>query len=157
MERNPSLKTNDWRIRRALLADADALASCIDAAYARYAKSIPDLPPVSDGCREEIAKNQVWVAVESDEIIGGLFLVAQDGAMKLANVAVHPDHGGKGLGREFMTLAESETKKQGYDELRLNTHTAMPENVRLYTHLEWEEVSRDGNTVSMRKRFKDAC
>ncbi len=139
------------RIRKARLADADALASCIDAAYAQYAGRISDLPPVSDGCAEEIAKNQVWVAVKDGEIVAGLFLVPQVAAMKLANVAVHPDHGGKGLGRELIVLSESEARKQGYREMRLNTHIAMPENVSLYTRLGWEEVSRDGNTVSMRK------
>jgi predicted N-acetyltransferase YhbS len=56
------------------------------------------MPPVSDGCADEIAKNWVWVAEEEGQIIGGLFLVRQVGALKLANVAVHPDHSGKGLG-----------------------------------------------------------
>ncbi len=139
------------RIRKAQLGDAVALVSCIDAAYAQYADRISDLPPVSAGCAEEIAKNRVWVAVEDDEVIGGLFLAPQDGFIKLANVAVHPDHGGKGLGRELIALAESEAKKQGYGEMRLNTHVEMPENVKLYYRLGWREVSRDGNTVSMRK------
>jgi GNAT superfamily N-acetyltransferase len=152
-----STESNDWlrmdssRIRRAQLADADALASCVDAAYAQYANRIKDLPLVSAGCAEAIAKDQVWVAVEDDEITGGLFLVAQDGFMKLANVAVHPDHSGKGLGRELINLSESEAKKQEYSEMRLNTHVAMPENLQLYIHLGWEEFARNGNTVSMRK------
>lgn len=111
---------------------------------------------MSEGCDEEIAKKRVWVAVEDGQVIGGVFLVPQDGFMKLANVAVHPDHGGKGIGRALIADAESEAKRLGYDEMRLSTHVAMPENVALYTHLGWEEVCRSGNTVSMRKSFKDA-
>lgn len=101
-ERNGGLKMNDWRIRKAQLGDADAMASCIDAAYARYADRIADLPPVSAGCAVDIAKKWVWVAVSGDgtgdEIIAGLFLAPGDGFMTLANMAVHPDHAGKGGG-----------------------------------------------------------
>lgn len=144
------------QIRKAQVADADALASCIDAAYAQYASRIPDLPPVSEGCADEIINNQVWVAVEDDKIVGGLFLVHHDEAMKLANVAVHPAHTGKGLGRDLIAFAENEAKKQGFSEVHLNTHVAMPENVQFYIRLGWKEISREGNSVSMRKLLKDA-
>jgi GNAT superfamily N-acetyltransferase len=71
--------------------------------------------------------------------------------MKLANLAVHPDHVGKGLGRKLIELSECEAKRQGFCEMRLNTHVDMPENIRLYQYLGWAEVSRSGNTVSMEK------
>lgn len=138
-------------IRPAQATDANALTACIDAAYAQYAERISDMPSVSDGCAEDIANNQVWVAVQSDKVIAGLVLVAGDGFLKLANLAVHPDHGGKGLGRKLIELSEREAKRQGCAEMRLNTHVDMPENVRLYEHLGWAEVSRSGNTVSMKK------
>jgi GNAT superfamily N-acetyltransferase len=138
-------------LRPAQATDADALAACIDAAYAQYVGRISDMPSVSDGCAEDIASNQVWVAVQDDQIVAGLVLVAGDGAMKLANLAVHPDHGGKGLGRKLIELSECEAKRQGFSEMRLNTHVDMPENVQLYQHLGWTEVSRSDNTVSMKK------
>ena len=109
------------------------------------------MPMVSDGCAEDIAINQVWVAVQGDEVIAGLVLIAGDAFMKLANLAVHPDYGGKGLGRKLIELSEREAKRQGYAEMRLNTHVEMPENVRLYEQLGWAEVSRSDNTVSMKK------
>jgi GNAT superfamily N-acetyltransferase len=85
--------------------------------------------------------------------------------MRLANVAVHPERRGAGLGRAFMELAESEAMDQGYVELRLNTHAGMPESIQLYGHLGWEQTARDqlyghlgweqtardGNKVSMKK------
>ncbi len=129
------------------------MAACIDAAYAKYAQRISDLPKVSEGCAEDIADNQVWVAEQGDEIIAGLVLIAGDGFIKLANLAVHPDHGGRGLGRKLIELAEAEARRQGFDEMRLNTHVDMPENVRLYEHLGWVEVSRSTNTVSMTKHL----
>lgn len=142
-------------IRPAVAADAKALATSIDAAYARYAGRISDLPSVSDGCAEDIANNQVWVAAEDDTIVAGLVLVAGDGFMKLANLAVHPDHGGKGLGRRLIELSEREAERHGFSEMRLNTHVDMPENVRLYQRMGWAEVARSGNTVSMKKRLQN--
>ena len=138
-------------IRPAQAGDAAGLAACFEAAYARYAAQIPDLPAVSEGCAEDIRDNQVWVALLGGEIIAGLVLVAGDEFMKLANLAVRPDYCGKGLGRELMRISEGEASKQGFAEMRLNTHVKMPENVRLYQHLGWVVLSRSGNTVCMRK------
>ena len=140
-----------WTLRRAKQSDAEALAACIDAAYTEYATRITDLPSASTDCAAEIAKFQVWVAEVQSGIIGGLVLIAEQDFMTLANVAVHPDHRGMGLGRELMALAENEAREQGYRELRLNTHALMPDNVRLYEHLGWTQTGRQGNKISMRK------
>lgn len=142
------------QLRKAELSDAEGLAACIDAAYEKYQTRILDMPSVSEGCAEEISSNQVWVAILDGRIVGGLFLIPNDGFMKLANLAVHPAHGGKGIGGRLMELAEQTAREQGLFELRLNTHVAMPENVELYTHLGWREISRGGNTVSMSKRLE---
>lgn len=146
MKQNPIL-------RPAQAADANGLKACIDAAYAQYANRILDLPPVSEGCAEDIANNSVWVATHSDMVIAGVVLVAAERFMKLANLAVHPDHSGQGLGRKLIELAEREAKQLGFNEMRLNTHVDMPDNVRLYQHMGWIEVSRNGNTVSMTKNL----
>ncbi|NNE82688.1 MAG: GNAT family N-acetyltransferase [Alphaproteobacteria bacterium] len=139
------------RLRRAEQSDAGGLAACIDAAYARYAARLPDLPDVSADIAEEIAQHQVWVAEIDGTIIGGLVIIPQPGFMQLANVAVHPNHAGAGLGRALLELAETESLDQGYRELRLTTHLDMPNNVRLYEHLGWRETQREGNKVSMKK------
>ena len=150
-----TLSTEKSVIRPAAVTDANGLATCIDAAYAQYADRISDMPSVSEGCAEDIANHQVWVAVQGNEVIAGLVLFAGDGFMKLANIAVHPDHGGKGLGSKLIMLSEQEAKRQGFSEMRLNTHVEMPENVALYQHLGWTEVSRSGSTVSMNKQIQN--
>ncbi|MDA0367289.1 MAG: GNAT family N-acetyltransferase [Proteobacteria bacterium] len=146
---------HDFQIRPATLPDAATLAACIDAAYAKYTKRISDMPTFSDGIADDITNNQVWMAVQDNEIVAGLILVPQDRFMKLANLAVHPSHSGKGIGRKLIELSEREAKRQGFDELRLNTHADMPENIQLYRHLGWVEVSRQDSTVSMTKHLRD--
>lgn len=141
----------EWSIRKANDRDAAPLAACIDAAYAHYAERILDLPPVSADCADEIANHQVWVAELGTSIVGGLVMIPEAGFMLLANVAVHPDHRGTGLGRALIMRAETESTDQGYAEMRLTTHADMPENIRLYQHLGWERVRRHGNKFSMKK------
>ncbi len=144
---------DDCLIRKAQSADGDAVKACIDEAYAVYTNRISDLPAVSDGVDQEIVENQVWVAIERDEIIGCVVLVWENDCVKLANLVVHPDHSGKGVGRKLVDFSENEAVIRGYSEMRLNTHAAMPENIQLYIHLGWCETDRDGNTVHMRKHL----
>ena len=143
--------TADWTVRRAVAGDAVGLAECIDAAYRSYLARIDDLPDVTADVGGEIDRLQVWVAEAAGEIAGGLVLNAQGAFMLLANVVVHPDHQGAGLGRTLMVLAEQEAAAQGCREMRLNTHVEMTDNISLYEHFGWQETGRQGNKVAMRK------
>lgn len=148
------MERSEIGIREAVAADADALIRCIDAAYSKYNSRITDMPPVSAGVAKDIATNQVWVVEGRGKILGGLFLVPDVGFIKLANLAVHPEFAGMGLGRKLMELCESEAIRQGFVTLRLNTHVKMPENIQLYLHFGWEIISQTGNTVTMEKYLK---
>lgn len=140
-----------WALRRAQLTDAVGLAACIDAAYASSLARIDDLPAVSDGIEAEIEINQVWVGERDGEIVGGIVLVVADGYGVLANVAVAPAARGTGLGRALIERVETEARRLGLAALRLSTHVAMPENVRLYERLGWRETGRAGAKVMMEK------
>lgn len=138
-------------IRRAGPEDADGLGACLEAAYAAHAARIDDLPAMAEGCAEDIAEHLVWVAEADGQILGGLVLIPRDGFMLLANVAVHPDGRGTGIGRRLLELAETEAVARGHDEMRLNTHVDMAETVALYARNGWTETGRTGTTISMRK------
>jgi GNAT superfamily N-acetyltransferase len=140
-----------WDIRPARKSDAAALVGCIDAAYAQYVGRVDDLPAVSDGIAEDIENHRVWVAEQAGSVVGGLILIPHETFAVLVNVAVDPSHNGLGLGRGLMARAEQECRALGLGELRLSTHVAMPENVRLYEHLGWQESDRSGNKVHMTK------
>lgn len=138
-------------IRPARAADAPALTACINAAYARYAESIPDLPDVSGGIAGDIAHAHVWVVEWEGHIVAGLVLIHTPPGAKLANVAVAPEAGGQGLGRALIAVAEQQARDLGCPWLDLTTHVNMPANLRLYDKLGWQVTSHTGNSVHMRK------
>ncbi|MGI9424522.1 MAG: GNAT family N-acetyltransferase [Hyphomicrobiaceae bacterium] len=142
-----------WTIRRADPADAAALTACIDAAYAKYAGRVTDLPDVSEGIANDIRDHMVWVALAGDRIVGGLVLVIKEDQAVLANVAVDPIASGSGLGRALIDRAETETRQSGLNVLKLTTHAAIPENIGLYKHFGWRETGRKGNKVFMEKNL----
>jgi ribosomal protein S18 acetylase RimI-like enzyme len=149
---------HDWRLRRAEPTDAPALASCVEAAYHHYIPRIGKPPgPMLADYAEVIARHQVWVAEAERQIIGVLVLIPEEDTLLLDNIAVHPDHQRRGIGRALLELADAEALCQGYDELRLYTHETMTENIALYTRSGWVETHRghqDGYArVFMRKRL----
>ena len=138
-------------IRRARPEDAADLTAVIDAAYAPVRASLPNLPAVSDGVALDIAENLVWVATADGAILGGLILIAAGDHALLANVAVVPDAGGRGIGRDLIALAEAAARDLGLAEIRLRTHARMAGNLALYERLGWRETGRDGDGVRMSK------
>ncbi|MEM7067477.1 MAG: GNAT family N-acetyltransferase [Pseudomonadota bacterium] len=98
-----------------------------------------------------MANDPVWVAFVDGLVAGGIFLKPLPDAMKLANIAVHPNFSGRGIGRMLITKAEKESSAMGYCQMKLNTHIKMVENITMYAHLGWQEISRTGNTVTMSK------
>lgn len=103
---------------------------------------------------EAIAWYQVWVAVVQGRIIGGLVLIPKEDHILLANIAVHPDHQGKGVGRALLELADAEALDQNYHELRLHTSKTMTDSLNLYKRGGWIEIQNGEqreHKISMRK------
>ncbi|NPE28588.1 GNAT family N-acetyltransferase [Methanococcoides sp. SA1] len=151
------MNQKSWKIRKAIVDDAKDLKSCMVLAYTKYLDRLKGdrLPPMDVDYEEEISYYPVWVAESNNKIVGGLILIFEDDYTTIANVAVHPDLQGTGLGRELMEFAESEAKRRGYLEVRLATHVLLTENVSFYHHLGWSEISRDDTRVYMRKNITD--
>ena len=138
-------------LRRANEQDADGVADCIEAAYSVYAGRITDLPAVAEGVDTAIRDHRVWIVEVDEKIAGGIVLVPHEDCLMLENIAVRPEAAGSGLGRALIARAEQDCIELGLNEIRLSTHTAMPENVEIYTRLGWRETGRIGNKVFMSK------
>ena len=148
----------NWKLRRAEPQDASALACCFDAAYR------PDplwlgrfIAPTEENYTLVIALYHVWVAVDQGQVIGGLVLIPKEDYMLLANIAVRPEHQGKGVGQALLELADAEALDQGYQEIRLRTNKAMIDNLDMYRRSGWTEMQSgepEGHNISMRKLLR---
>ncbi len=139
-------------MRRATQDDTAGLAACITAAYAPFLAQGLELPPVSAGIDEDIANHHVWLAESGGQIVGGVVLVLNDKA-HLANLAVHPDAGGQGLGRRLIDQAQHAAKVAGHNCIHLATHIDMSATQKFYRRLGWQEAGQEGNKVYFAKEL----
>jgi len=148
------LKQN-WNIRKAISKDSEGLQVCMEKAYSIYLERMQGnpLPPMEIDYSDEIMNYPTWVAESDNKIVGGLIMMFETQYASLANIAVHPNFQGNGLGGGLMKFAESLAKDKGYSELRLATHILLKENVSLYLHLGFTEIDRDEVRVYMKKEI----
>ena len=142
-----------WHIRKAVQDDSFYLQSCMELAYTSYQGRMGGkrLPPMDVDYSCEIRDFPTWVAEFNGNIVGGLIMMFEKDYASIANVALHPDFQGQGIGGSLMKFAETVAKEENYSELRLATHVLLTENVSLYLHLGWTEIDRDDVRVYMKK------
>jgi len=141
------------QVREAVAADSEGLKRCMQAAYAVYQQRMGGerLPPMDVDYASEIDNYPCWVIESQAEIVGALIMVFEDECASIANIAVDPQHQGRGIGGVLMAFAEQLARDRGYAELQLATHVMLDENVSLYQHLGWQEAGREHNKVFMKK------
>jgi ribosomal protein S18 acetylase RimI-like enzyme len=137
------MRKGDYTFRAATTADAPEVAALVNAAFGHYVERIGMLPrPMTDNYSEVIAKGRVTVAESHGTIVGVIVLSLDDEGIFIDNVAVHPSHRGKGLGRALLEFAESEARRAGFDSIYLHTHEKMTENLALYSRIGYVEYDR---------------
>lgn len=134
------------------------IAAITNAAYSHYIPRMGVKPlPMVDDYAKRVADGQTWVLEPEGEIVGILVLEEQSDDFLLDNVAVHPDHQGKGHGRSLIAFAEAQARARGWPSIRLYTNVKMTENIALYQSLGFVETGRDvyagRHRVHMRKTF----
>lgn len=146
-------------IRPATAVDLPMIAGIVEQAYRHYVARIGKAPgPMLDDYAARIRDETVWVIEAEGAVCGIVVLLAAPDYLLLDNIAVAPEHQGKGLGKRLLGFAEAEAVRRGYREIRLYTHQTMTENQRLYTAIGYEETGRGSETgydrVFMRKRLR---
>jgi ribosomal protein S18 acetylase RimI-like enzyme len=137
-------------VRPAIQDDEQALTACLTAAYAPFQEL--GLPAVTQGIADEIRDHNVWVAQIDGVVRGGIVLVLGPRA-HIANLAVHPDAGGHGIGRALIDQACQAAKAAGHAEIQLATHKDMTATQAFYHKLGWQETGREGKKVYLAKQL----
>lgn len=147
-----------FQVRPAQAGDADAVASCVRAAYGHYVERIGKPPgPLLDDYAKVIRERDVSVAHIDGGIVGVLVTAKTEQGFLLENIAVVPACQGQGIGRALLEMAERLAVHQGFGSIYLYTHEKMTENQDLYRRIGYEEYDRREEQglarVYMRKRF----
>jgi ribosomal protein S18 acetylase RimI-like enzyme len=140
--RSPDIRAQ-YAFRAATGDDVAALTGLVDAAYGHYVARIGGLPgPMTADYRQVISDCAVTVAEQHGSVVGLIVLAVTSDGFLVENVAVHPSHQGKGLGRALLDFAESEARRAGFDSIYLYTHEKMTENLTLYKRFGYVEFDR---------------
>jgi ribosomal protein S18 acetylase RimI-like enzyme len=98
--------------------------------------------PMLESYDQVISQRTVYVVKEGLNVIGVLVLGNDDEGLLLENVAVDPQHHGKGVGRALLQFAEAEARRRGFEEIHLYTNVVMTENQLLYAKIGYVEYAR---------------
>jgi ribosomal protein S18 acetylase RimI-like enzyme len=150
----------EFAIRVACVEDAASVRALSRAAYAKWVPLIGREPlPMSADYDQAIRDHRIDLLF-ADGLLAGL-IETVDGAdhLLIVNVAVSPDHQGRGLGRRLLEHAERLAASLGLPELRLYTNQLFAANIAFYRRFGYvvdrEEPFMGGFTVHMSKRLTD--
>ena len=142
--------------------DWSGLLELLHAAFAFHAGRIDppsslhqfDATSIAFKAKEE----ELFVAVEGNELLGCVFAKSQGRALYIGKFAVRPDRQGQGIGRRLIGAVEAYAQHTGHDALELKTRIELTENHRAFAALGFVKIGEhshpgyDRNTsITMRK------
>ena len=144
-------------MRRARTEDLAVVIALTRAAYAPWVGVIGREPmPMQADHAHAIAHHLIDILDQPDPV-ALIEMIPKHDHLWIENVAVHPDHQGRGLGRRLIVHAEAVARELGLPELRLLTNAAFAANLRFYAGLGFDETDRTpfkgGFTVCFSKRL----
>ena len=148
-------------IRRAGPPDATAVRSLTRAAYAQWIPVIGREPlPMKADYEKAVREHEIDLLHADEQLVALIEVFVMADHLFIENIAVSPEHQGKGLGHHLLNHAEAKAKSAGLEELRLLTNQAFATNVQLYQSVGFridrtEPHFGGGTTVYMSKSLAD--
>jgi len=140
-------------IRLAEKADLDSLHAIERASATLFPEGrIPDLDDVMpiDDLERATDNGLLLVATSHRLVVGFAMAQEQDGFLHLAVMAVHPDHGSRGLGRELVMAVIHEAARRTTLGVTLTTFADLPWNGPFYLKTGFRVLSDSELSPSLR-------
>ncbi len=143
-------------IRPAVEADLAGLPELERAAGVLFAQH--DMAEVADGelpTIEELAHYQragrAWVKLDDDTgaVVGYAVAEEVDGCGHLEQVSIHPDHAGRGFGRQLIEVVAGWSRQQQLPAVTLTTFVSVPWNGPYYERLGFRFLDDDEVTPGL--------
>jgi len=145
------------RFRRAVEADQAAIDALQQAAYHREHLLGLEPPPLKADYAEVIARMEVWLAEERNQLRGVLILDVRPDDLLIWSMAAAPEARGQGLGQIMLDAADVRAEQLGRRIIRLNTGDVQKTLIGWYSRhgyaVEATEASRDHLLTHMIKRL----
>lgn len=109
------------------------------------------LTPVSlaDKARQEIG----FVAVENRALAGCIFCRPETGFLYIGKLAISPQHQGKGLGRQLLSLAEQTAAVRCLPSLMLETRIELTDNHATFSRWGFERTAEKSHPGFVRPTY----
>lgn len=129
-------------VRPAKDEDAAAILDVQRRAFTRYltvftAHQINPLIETIEEVRQAIQNDCVYVVVEEQQVRGSARAMIKSGVALLTNIAVDPDHEGRGIGTALLKVIENYVRGKAH-KLYLETPLIAPQSLRFYVELGYE-------------------
>ena len=104
---------------------------------------------------QAVRDHRIDLMSAGSKMVGLIETMLRDDHLWIENVAVQPEHQGRGFGRLLLARAEHQALEAGRREIRLLTNAAFESNVTLYEKAGYAVVNREpfmgGTTLYMSK------
>ncbi|MDI3281301.1 MAG: GNAT family N-acetyltransferase [Bacillota bacterium] len=149
-----------WTVERARPEQAEEILGVQAEAFRenqkKYRVPLPALTETAEDVQKVIAKGQVLVAKQGDEIIGSVRVFVEGERASVSHLAVLPAYGHLAVGRSLMAAAEKEARSRSAQEVVLETGLRDAPAIEFYIKLGYRpiELIPDDDTEVDQVRFR---
>lgn len=101
--------------------------------------------------RRALTRGRLWLALHGAEPVGFACVLRYGRLAHLRELAVHPDHGRRGLGSALVKAVCKQARQQRLDGVTLTTFRDIPWNAPFYARLGFREFVPEGCPVFLRR------
>lgn len=117
---------------------------------------IADEHPLSPAQHQQyVEKGMSWLALVNDCPVGFLLAETLDSSLFIAEISLHLQWQGKGIGRRLIDHVAGHAREKGFTSLTLTTFRDVPWNAPFYARLGFEMLADEGLMPTLRQKREE--